>query len=228
MAAAIEEFSSRAKVADQLLRGLGALRRVVCVWLTATFSTTGIEHMFVGAANVLRKRRGPIERARRHDELIVLHYAQTHGWKALLTTWPDSGGSLVVPEGGGLAPPRAGKAVACASSSWGRAAQDVWKRCYPLSRRRLLVRRDAGGRRVKQARRTEATFLRPPKSAQGLLLVAWPRCPLRIAWPPQATPRRRRYSFRRRGAYGRCVRKLGKTHFPPTMRCPARCAAQST
>ena len=167
LTAAIQEFRERAKVADHLLRGLGALRRVVCVWLTATFSTTGVEHMFVGAANVLRKSRGPLEPSRRHDELVVLRYAQVHGWKPLLNIWPDSGGSLAVPEGGGLAPPPAGKAVASAStSSWGRAAQNVWKRCYPQSRRRMLVRRDAGGHRVKQTRvRTEAGFLEARRRA---------------------------------------------------------------
>ena len=178
MVAAIEEFSSRAKVADHLLRGLEALRRVVCVWLTATFSTTGVEHMFVGAANVLRKRRGPIGRARRHDELIVLHYAQAHGWKALLNAWPEGGGlappqggGLAPPQGGGLAPPRASKAA----SSWGRAAQDVWKRCYPLSRQRLLVRRDAGGRRVKLTRlRTESGFLRARRQAVDDKVVMGP------------------------------------------------------
>ena len=56
MVAAIEDFAERERVADCMLRALKDLRRVVCVWLTATFSTTGVEHMFVGAANVLRKK----------------------------------------------------------------------------------------------------------------------------------------------------------------------------
>ena len=166
MVAAIEDFAERVRVADCMLRALKDLRRVVCVWLTATFSTTGVEHMFVGAANVLRKRRGPLERARRHDELTVLRYAQVHGWQPLLNAWPDSGGSLHAPQGGGMAPPPAGKAGGRESMSWGRAAQNVWRRCYPRSRLRLMVRRDAGGRRAKRrVARTEAGFLQARRMA---------------------------------------------------------------
>ena len=50
--------------------------------------------------------------------------------------------------------------------SWGRAAQNVWRRCYPRSRLRLMVRRDAGGRRAKRrVARTEAGFLQARRMA---------------------------------------------------------------
>ena len=161
MRAAIQEFAERMKVADHTLDGLRALRRVVCVWLTMTCSTTGVEHLFAGAANTLPKSRGFVGRARRHDELICVRYIQVHGWKPLLSVWPGSLGSLAEP-GGGLPRQAVGRAavLTSTSSAWGSAAQGVWRRCYPSSRRRLRVRRDLGTRRGQQKHvRTEKGFL---------------------------------------------------------------------